>query len=86
MPSLSPQSWRSVVLLWASLVLGTGKSHKGPGLGNTVAEATLLYCFRPKIRVQATMCEQRRYHGEIANFCPSRNPGVSGGLPSANGA
>ena len=76
MPPLSPQSWLSVVLSWASSVLGTRKSHRGPGLGNTVAAASLVCRFWPKICAQATMCEQGRYHGAKANFCSSTNPGV----------
>ena len=78
--STSPQLWRSVVLLWASSVLGPRKSHRGPDLANTVAAASLVCCFWPKICAQATMCEQGRYHGAKANFCSSTNPGVSGGL------
>ena len=84
MPLLSPQSCRSVVLLLASSVLGTRNSHRGPGLGNTVAAALLVCCFWPKICPQATMCEQGRYHGAKANFCSSTNPGVSGRLLRAN--
>jgi len=67
-----------------SSVSGTRKSHRGPGLGNTVAAASLVCCFWPKIRAQATMCEQGRYHGAKANFCSSINPSVSGGLLRAN--
>ena len=84
MPRLSPQSWRSVVLSWASSVLGTRKSHRGPGLGSKVAAASLVCCFWPKVCAQATMCEQGRYHGAKANFCSSTNLGVSGGLLRAN--
>jgi len=81
MPSLSPQSWRSVVLSWASSVSGTRKSHRGPGLGNTVGETLLECCFWPKIRTQVTT---GIYHGAKANFCSSTNPSVSGGLFLAN--
>ena len=63
---------------------GNKKSHRGPDLGNTVAVTTSLRCFWSKIRAQAAMCEQGRYHGAKANFCSSTNPGVSGGLFRAN--
>ena len=36
---LSPQSWQNAVLSWVSLILGTGKSHRGLNLVNTLAEA-----------------------------------------------
>jgi hypothetical protein len=43
-PSLSRQSWRSVILSWVSSILGTRKSHRGPDLGNTVAAVSLVCC------------------------------------------
>ena len=70
--------------IFASSVSRTRKSYRGPNLGNTVAAETLSCCFWLKIRVQATMCEQGRYHSAKANFCSSTNPGVSGGLLPAN--
>ena len=63
--------------IFFSSVSGTRKSHRGPDLGNTVAMATLLCCFWPKIRAQTMMCEQKRYRGAKANCC-STNQGVSG--------
>ena len=66
--------------IFASSVSGTRKSHRGPNLGNTVAATTLLCCFWPKIRAQATMCEQGRYHGAKVSSCSSTNQGVSDGL------
>ena len=56
------------VLSWASSVSGTRKSHRGPDLGNTVAAESLVCCFWSKIRTQATMCEQGRYHGAKSQF------------------
>ncbi|KAG8251670.1 hypothetical protein J6590_074930 [Homalodisca vitripennis] len=49
MPSLSRQSWRSVVLSWASSVSGTRKSHRGPDLGNTVAAVSLVVVFGQEV-------------------------------------
>ena len=69
---------------FASSVSGARKSHRGQDLGNTVGAATLLCCSWPKIRAQATMCEQEHYHNAKANFCSSTNPGVSGGLLRAS--
>ena len=84
MPPLSPQSWRSVVLSWASSVFGTRKIHRGPGLGNTVAAGLLVCFFCPKICAQATMCEQGHYHGAKVNSYSCTNPGITGGLLRAN--
>ena len=70
--------------IFASLVSGTRKVTGGPDLGNTVAAATLLCCFWPKIRAQATMCKQWRYHGAKANRCFSTNQDVSGRLLRTN--
>ena len=41
---LSPQSCQNAVLSWVSSILGTGKSHRGLNLVNTVAEVWLR-CF-----------------------------------------
>ena len=60
--------------MFAPSVSGTRKSHRMPDLGNTVAAKTLLCCFWPKIRAQATMCQPGRYHGAKANFYCSTNP------------
>ena len=56
---------------------GNKKKSQGADLGNTVAAALLVCYYWPKIRAQATMCEQKRYHGAKANFCSSTNSGVS---------
>ena len=71
--------------IFASLVSGTRKSHRGPDLRNTVANTARLWCcFWQKIRAQATMCEQGRYRGAKANICSSTNSGVSSGLLRVN--
>ena len=63
--------------IFASSVSGTKKSYREADLGNTVIAAKLLCCFWSKIRAQATMCKQGRYHGAKAKFCSFTNPGVS---------
>ena len=63
---------------------GNKTKSRGTDLGNTVAAATLLCCFWPKISAQATMCEQGRYRGARANFCSPTNQGFSGALLRAN--
>ena len=46
-----------------SLVLGGGKSQRGPSPVNTVAAAWLRFCFLPKTHAQASMRELVCYHG-----------------------
>ena len=55
---LSPQSWQNAVLLCISSILGTGKSHRGLNLVNTVGDAWLRCCFWPKNYEQAMTIEQ----------------------------
>ena len=51
-------SWQNSALSWVSSILGTGKSHRGLNLANTVAEAWLRCCFWPKNYRQAMTSEQ----------------------------
>ena len=54
--------------LFASSVSGTRKNHREPDLGNTVAAATLLCCFWPKFRAQATVCVLSWCKGQFLFF------------------
>ena len=63
---------------------GNKKKSQGARSGEYGGCGNIIVLFLAKIRAQATMCEQGRYHGAKANFCSSTNPGVSGGLLRAN--
>ena len=56
----------------------------GDRSGEYGGRGNIIVLFLSKIQAQATMCEQRRYHGAKANLCFSTNPGFSGELLCTN--